>query len=617
MTLRQSERGDPRRIPRTVRSRDESFDIWHEVPMVPQLTGMSCWAAAAAMIIGWRDCLDINPEEVARAAGRWSDYRDGMHPAEIDAFARTWGLHVEPGDALTVPRLRDLLEQSGPLWVGEASCGLHVIVVTGAFGDGTPEGSFARVLDPWPEGRGERYVLTVVELIDSLHATVELSRMVPRILHAGGRGCGASRSEFRVREEASTFVRFDPPAHEEEYPQARFGTPYGVLQRYAPGARAAALEPPSNGDGRGHKPTSARDPATVDDTDWYTDEELQGPPTGGALLVASDATWADDTHSPDYRHLGHAGSSLDFELSGIQLRDLFLLNGFDITAGQDEVLFGLRGCALAGGVTGEGRFQDRVVLTEDLPDHVGYHCVLGVFRQSTGELAVFSASTVPNWSLMEEQRTAAADAKIANLLPTGCYRYQVGVHRAVRGAFILQPNVLVLRTRDNLVYDVGDAWEIHSPADNIHPGFTGHGALFSSAGCQTIPGTWTAIDGHQGAWADFRIAAGLQRDAEFGMGRAYVYCLLTGRDARLMGEVARNIDLARLRFGSQGFAVRALQQRLADTTHYTGVANGHFDGATALAFVRWQQDSESGSADGIVTPGVAADLGVDLLSVGA
>src|SRR5204862_7581692 len=128
-------------VTQQTRSREEQFDIWLEVPLVPQLTGMSCWAAAAAMIIGCRDCIDIDPEEVARASGRWSDYRDGMHPHDIDSFARAWGLHVEPAGSLTVPRLRELLEQNGPLWVGEASAGLHVIVIAGAYGDGTPEGT--------------------------------------------------------------------------------------------------------------------------------------------------------------------------------------------------------------------------------------------------------------------------------------------------------------------------------------------------------------------------------------------------------------------------------------------------------------------------------------------
>src|SRR5215472_2447680 len=76
-------------------SEREEFDIWHEVPLVPQLTGMSCWAAAAAMIVGWRDCVDIDPTEVAHGVGRWEAYRDGLEPEDVDALARAFQLHIE------------------------------------------------------------------------------------------------------------------------------------------------------------------------------------------------------------------------------------------------------------------------------------------------------------------------------------------------------------------------------------------------------------------------------------------------------------------------------------------------------------------------------------------
>jgi papain like cysteine protease AvrRpt2/putative peptidoglycan binding protein len=584
-------------------ARDETFDIWHEVPLVPQLTGMSCWAAAAAMIIGWRDCLDVNPEEVARASGRWSDYRDGMHPLDIDAFAGTWGLHVEPAGSLTVARLRELLDRNGPLWVGEASAGLHVIVVAGIHGDGTPGGTFVRVLDPWPEGRGERYALTAAELLESLRATVEMSGLEPRILHAGGRGCGTSRSAYRVHEERHSFVRVNRPAPAEGHGQARYGTPRGVLRRYAPARDRALAQRATDEDVRGS--------GVIDDTDWYTDQELSGEPSAQGLLTRADAAWADDATSPDYGHLNHAGSSIEFDLTGVSLRELFSLNGFEIDGDTDEVLFGLRGCGIRDEPAG-GRFAKAVTLVEDLPDHVGYHCVLGVYRRSTGEIAVFPGSTVPNWALMEKQRAAGATAQIANLLPTGCYDYHVGAHRAVTGAFVLQPDVLVLRTRDNLVFDVRDGWERHTPADNIHPGFTGQQALFSSAGCQTIPGRWTQDRGHEGLWASFRIAAGLSADNRSGWGRQFHYCLLTGRDARLMRDVARPRELARLRFGSRGAAVQALQDALSKGSWFTGSIGGRFDAETALAFVRWQQN-RNGTADAIVTPAIADSLGLDAL----
>src|SRR5262249_36241017 len=86
----------PARVETGAISREESFDIWHEVPLVPQLTGMSCWAAAAAMIIGWRDRIPVAADEVARGAGHWAAYREGLEPADVPSLARAWGLTIAP-----------------------------------------------------------------------------------------------------------------------------------------------------------------------------------------------------------------------------------------------------------------------------------------------------------------------------------------------------------------------------------------------------------------------------------------------------------------------------------------------------------------------------------------
>lgn len=165
------------------------LDLWHEVPLVPQVTGMSCWAAAAAMLIGWRDSIAVDPGEVARAAGRWEEYSAGLEPKDVGSFARTWGLVMEPTAPLDAPRLLRMLSAHGPLWVGEASPGLHVVVVTGLVGDGTDDGSQLRIADPWPVGRGERYRLPVRALLAS-HQAAAIAGEPPAILHTAGRGHG-------------------------------------------------------------------------------------------------------------------------------------------------------------------------------------------------------------------------------------------------------------------------------------------------------------------------------------------------------------------------------------------------------------------------------------------
>jgi N-acetylmuramoyl-L-alanine amidase len=163
------------------------IDLWNEVPLVPQVTGMSCWAAAAAMLIGWRDAIPVDPEEVARAAGRWQEYRDGLEPRDVGSFAQTWGLQVRPTAGLTAAAIHQLLVDHGPLWIGEASPGLHVIVIAGMIGDGTDAGTELRIVDPWPVGRGERYRLTVGQLAASHAEASRISGAQALVLHAARR----------------------------------------------------------------------------------------------------------------------------------------------------------------------------------------------------------------------------------------------------------------------------------------------------------------------------------------------------------------------------------------------------------------------------------------------
>ncbi|MEM7309966.1 MAG: papain-like cysteine protease family protein [Planctomycetota bacterium] len=182
-----------------VRADGEHFDLWHEVPLVPQRTGMNCWAAAAAMVIGWRDQLPLETEEIFPAPGGASSPRGaaahevGLEPRDVAELARTWGLVVEPPRTYTVASLRELLSAHGPLWVGQADPDLHVIVVAGMHGDGSPAGTRVRINDPWPIGRGERYNVSFRELAQRFQAAKDLAGIHAQVLHAGARRGGGSR----------------------------------------------------------------------------------------------------------------------------------------------------------------------------------------------------------------------------------------------------------------------------------------------------------------------------------------------------------------------------------------------------------------------------------------
>src|SRR5690606_12805537 len=56
---------------------------WDDVQLVAQPTSLSCWAASAAMVVGWRDQVSISPQAIAQQCGRdidnvlpWAEHDD-------------------------------------------------------------------------------------------------------------------------------------------------------------------------------------------------------------------------------------------------------------------------------------------------------------------------------------------------------------------------------------------------------------------------------------------------------------------------------------------------------------------------------------------------------------
>ncbi len=148
------------------------IEVMYDVPLIPQQTGMSCWAAGAAMLVSWRDRISIDPSEIAAARGYWAQYQQGLDPEDTGIFP-VWGMVAEPAQTYTVEGFKQLLETYGPLWVASATPSAHIRVVTGLRGDGTPEGTFVYINDPWERGmksfrssnRGSRYQETYAEFV--------------------------------------------------------------------------------------------------------------------------------------------------------------------------------------------------------------------------------------------------------------------------------------------------------------------------------------------------------------------------------------------------------------------------------------------------------------------
>jgi N-acetyl-anhydromuramyl-L-alanine amidase AmpD len=195
-----------------------AIDIeWADVESVGQPTGVSCWAAAAAMVVGWRDRISINPEEFARHEGRWSEYNEsGLWTNSNDEFAAAWGLVVEPPMSYTVEGFARVLESNGPLWIGRLVGGSsgHAVCVYGLRGDGTPDGTQVIYHDPWPPGEGRAassisYATFMQEFEDFITVDPD-GRVNNQILHSGGTDGRSPNTSYayglQARAEAQTGV---------------------------------------------------------------------------------------------------------------------------------------------------------------------------------------------------------------------------------------------------------------------------------------------------------------------------------------------------------------------------------------------------------------------------
>lgn len=128
---------------------------WDDVQLVAQPTPLSCWAASAAMLLGWHNQQSIAPQTIAGMTGRSIDHV--LPWAEHDDLGRELGFTVHPPMNYTAEGFWELLESRGPVWVGKSmgspDGNTHIVVVVGMLHhNGTYH---VRVLDPW--NGGSRY----------------------------------------------------------------------------------------------------------------------------------------------------------------------------------------------------------------------------------------------------------------------------------------------------------------------------------------------------------------------------------------------------------------------------------------------------------------------------
>ncbi|MBN8214075.1 MAG: N-acetylmuramoyl-L-alanine amidase [Xanthomonadales bacterium] len=130
---------------RQVRTLGDAFSVhWTDVPMTYQTSPMSCWAAAASMVVGWRDQQSIPDSVIADKVQVFDAFNSGLYGHERGFVADAWNLMAEAPASYTIEAWRDMLANNGPLYIDQVASvagGGHVRVLVGMTSGGAADGS--------------------------------------------------------------------------------------------------------------------------------------------------------------------------------------------------------------------------------------------------------------------------------------------------------------------------------------------------------------------------------------------------------------------------------------------------------------------------------------------
>ncbi len=127
------------------RTLGDAFSVhWTDVPMTYQTSPMSCWAAAASMVVGWRDQQSIPDSVIADKVAVFDAFNSGLYGHERGFVADAWNLMAEAPASYTIEAWRDMLANNGPLYIDQTAStagGGHVRVLVGMTSGGSADGS--------------------------------------------------------------------------------------------------------------------------------------------------------------------------------------------------------------------------------------------------------------------------------------------------------------------------------------------------------------------------------------------------------------------------------------------------------------------------------------------
>ena len=127
----------------------------YDVPLIPQTTKSTCWAASMAMLLSGRDGASIGDAQIFSEMGL--DINTSYSELEtIDGAGTVAATHgfepivvPETSEAFQAETWMGWLESYGPLWLAIEGDPSHAVVLTGGtYDDETGEATFT-INDPW------------------------------------------------------------------------------------------------------------------------------------------------------------------------------------------------------------------------------------------------------------------------------------------------------------------------------------------------------------------------------------------------------------------------------------------------------------------------------------
>lgn len=158
---------------------NEKYAVLHHVPLVPQPTATTCWAASTAMLLGHVTPvkLPVSLQNLLNTAGELLNDSQLDNPTHMTAYCNYFNLKLHPSQSYIPDALHDLLKYKpvmcNLLWnsktytEGKGSSS-HLIVITGIRGNGEAAGTTLRINDPLPVASGHVISLNYAKLVKDI-----------------------------------------------------------------------------------------------------------------------------------------------------------------------------------------------------------------------------------------------------------------------------------------------------------------------------------------------------------------------------------------------------------------------------------------------------------------